>query len=328
MSERYSRQSLFKDIGKEGQIKIEDSSVAIIGVGALGSVSSELLTRAGIGEIMIVDADKVEESNLQRQALYKESDVGTSKVLALKKHLEHINKNVKITAINERLTKDNIEKIKADVIVDGTDNMETRFLINEYAKKNKIPFVYGSAAGSVGIIYNILNDGPCFYCIFKNSKSFATCHTEGVINTATHMVGSMQAAEVLKIILDKNPEKDLLRFDAWHNTYEKYKVNKDKDCHVCNGNYTLLEGKEDDFIISECKTKSSFLAKPRKKIRLDIRKITKEFKTLQDAGIIAVIDVDGEEIIVHDYGELVFKTKTNVKEIRDIAQKIYGIGKI
>ncbi len=328
MADRYSRQELFKEIGKEGQKRIENSSITIVGVGALGSVSADLLVRAGIGRMKIFDNDKVEESNLQRQSLYVENDVSKYKVEALKIHLEKINSNVRIEAITERICAENIDKIKADVIIDGTDNMETRFLLNEYSKKGKIPFIYGAASGSIGVVYNVLADGACLSCIFNDSKNLATCDTDGVISSTTHIVASMQVAEALKIILGKNPSKELMRFDVWKNKFENFKVNKSAKCMVCIGEYSLLDKKNyEEFVVSECKTKSAYTAKPKKKMLLDIRKITKNFETVEDAVIIAVIKIKDEEIIVHDYGELLFKTLTEVDRIKEIAKEIYKVGK-
>ena len=132
----------------------------------------------------------------------------------------------------------------------------------------------------------------------------------------------------MKILLKKEPCKEIIRFDIWKNSFEDYKVSKIEKCSVCKGRYTLL-GKKDDneFTVSECKTKSAFSAKPNKKMRIDIKKITKKFETIEDAGIIAVIKVEGYEIIVHDYGELLFKTLTDIDKIKDIAKEIYEASK-
>ncbi|MBR9691045.1 thiamine biosynthesis protein MoeB [Candidatus Woesearchaeota archaeon] len=326
MEDRYSRQKLFKNIGKKGQKLLLKKSAAIVGMGALGSVCSELLARSGIGKLIIADNDKVELSNLQRQSLYSEKDAGEKKTDAAKKHLKEINSKLKIEKISKRLTEKNINDIKADIIIDGTDNMETRFLLNEYAKKNKIPFIYGSAAGSIGIVYSVIVGSPCLNCILKNAKNHATCENDGIINPATYTVASIQAVEALKILTEKTPSKEIIRFDIWKNDFFKIKVKKDADCKVCKGKYELLKGKGIPFSVSECNTKAAYSAKPKNNVKLDIKKIVSKYETVEDGKIIAVIRIDGEEIIVHNYGEILFKTLEDVKKIEEIAKDIYKTG--
>jgi molybdopterin-synthase adenylyltransferase len=327
--DRYSRQTMFNEIGKEGQRIIGNSSAAIVGVGALGSTSADMLARAGVGKLIIIDNDIVDESNLQRQSLYDEDDVSKYKIDALKKHLLKINSKLNIEAIAQRLTAGNIDKIKADVIIDGTDNMETRFLLNEYSKKTKTPYIYGAAAGAVGIVFNVMPDGPCLACVFSKAKNFASCDNQGIISPATHIVSSIQVSEALKILLKKEPCKEIMRFDVWKNSFEDYKVAKNEKCSVCKGEYScLLKKDQEPFTVSECRTKSAYTAKPNKKMHLNMKKITAKFETIEDAGIIAVIKIEGEEIIVHDYGELLFKTLTDIGKIKTIVKEIYNAGKI
>ena len=324
---RYKRQELFDKIGKTGQIKISNSSISIIGVGALGSISSELLVRSGIKQLTIFDDDKVDITNLQRQGLYTEKDVGIKKVIALKSHLEKINSEVKIIAIDEKITKDNSSKIKSDIIIDGTDNMETRFLINNYAVKNKIPYIYGAAAGSIGIVYTVTNKSPCLECIFKNAKNFMTCENLGIINSTTHTVASLQVAKCLKLIVnDEKNVDELIRFDLWKNIFDNIKVKKDKDCKVCGESKINEESLDELFMIKECKTKSSFSAKPNKKVRLNFDKLKENFECLEDAGIILILRFDNEEVIVHNHGELVFKKLKDTNKIKALSSKIYSIG--
>ena len=329
MVDRYSRQIAYEKIGKEGQAKIRKASAAIVGVGALGSVSSELLARAGIGKLILIDDDVVDVTNLQRQALYDEDDVRRKKVSALKKHLSKINSEVIIETLELRVDYKNINQIKADIIIDGTDNMDSRFLLNEYCKKNNIPFIYGSAAGAIGVVFSVLDDGFCFNCIFKNAKRFLDCNNTGVINSATHMVGSLQVSEALKIIVTGRSSEKMIRFDLWNNSFDYISIKKDEKCDVCNGKYKNLEGKENSlFTINECKTKSSFVCKPKSRVKLDILKISKEFDTIENAGIICVLKIEGEEVIVHDYGEILFKTLKDSDKIDKIAKRIYSFGLI
>jgi adenylyltransferase/sulfurtransferase len=170
---RYLRQEILREIGKNGQSRLHNSVVAVIGLGALGSVSAELLTRAGIGKLIIIDRDFVELSNLQRQSVYGENDVGKPKAVQAAKHLGRINSEVRIDFYFEDLDFENIGRIlpeKPDLILDCTDNLTTRFLINDYAIKNNIPFIYSAAIGTKGYVFSIIpHRSACLRCFLKTS---------------------------------------------------------------------------------------------------------------------------------------------------------------
>ena len=215
----------------------------------MGSNSAELLARAGIGNITLVDRDIVELSNLQRQRLFDEDDVGKPKALAAKEHLSKINSDVEINFFIEDLNFENIRKIlnkNIDLILDCTDNLETRFLINDFSIKNKIPFIYSSAVGSKGYVFNIIpNKTPCLRCFLKEASQLDTCETAGVLNSITNLISSIQSNEAIKILLGKGYEKNLLFFDVWKNDMSKIKINKNKSCICCNiKNYEYLNGKK------------------------------------------------------------------------------------
>lgn len=265
---RYTRQEIFREIGKKGQEKLRKSTVAIVGLGALGSVSSELLARAGIGRLILIDRDVVELSNLQRQSLFDEDDIGKPKALAAKEKLDKINSDVKVDFFIDDLNFNNInemiqinnKKIKnkkntVDLILDCTDNMETRFLLNDFSIKNGIPFIYSSAVGSKGYVFNIIpNKTPCIRCFLKEAAQLDTCETTGVLNTITHLISSIQANEAMKILLNKNDiEENLLFLDIWKNELLKIKVNKNNDCACCvKNNFEYLRGKKSSKIVKLC----------------------------------------------------------------------------
>ena len=256
---RYIRQEIFSEIGKKGQSKLRKSSVAIIGLGALGSIAAELLTRAGIGKLILTDRDIVELSNLQRQSLYDEHDIGKPKAMAAKEKLKKINSEIEIKIFVDDLNYNNINKIikdkNADLILDCTDNLETRFLINDFSVKNKIPFIYSSAVGSKGYVFNIVPDknNPCLRCFLKDAAQLDTCETTGVLNTITHLIPSIQVNEAIKILLRKDFEKNLLFFDVWKNELMKIKINKNKNCECCvKNNFEYLAGKKSSKIIKMC----------------------------------------------------------------------------
>lgn len=255
---RYIRQEIFSEIGKKGQQKLRKSTIAIVGLGALGSVSADLLARAGIGKLIVIDRDVVELSNLQRQSLYNENDVGKPKALAANEHLTEINSGVEIDFFIDDLNFENIGKIlnkDTDLILDCTDNLETRFLINDFSIKNNVPFIYSSAVGGKGYVFGIIpNKTPCLRCFLKEAAQLDTCETMGVLNTITNLISSIQVNETIKLILNKdNLEKNLLFFDIWKNELLKVKINKDKNCVCCaKNNFEYLSGKKSSKIIKLC----------------------------------------------------------------------------
>lgn len=256
---RYIRQERF--IGKEKQKLIQSKTISIVGLGAIGSVVSELLTRAGVKKLILIDRDFVELSNLQRQSLFCEDDVGKSKAIILKEKLIEINKEIKIDSYFDNLDNDNIDLIKSDLILDCTDNLETRFLINEYSVKNKIHFIYASAIGDSGYLFNVVPGNACFNCIFKPVNNLETCETFGVLNSITHLIASLQVNEAIKILTNSKYESDLLFVNLSNNEFMKIKVTKNKECSVCSKKiFDYLSGKKSNVIIKFCGS-SSYLFK-------------------------------------------------------------------
>lgn len=243
MSERYSRQEIFAPIGMEGQQKISNKHVLIIGAGALGTGSAEALVRAGIGKLTIIDRDYVEWSNLQRQGLYAEEDANARlpKAIAAKKRLQQINSEVEINA----LVKDaHVEELEAyakevDLIIDATDNFDTRMIINDVSQKYETPWIYGACVGSYGISYTIIpGETPCLSCLLETVPlGGLTCDTAGIISPAVQMVVAYQITEGLKILVeDWNAlRRKLVSFDLWKNQYTAINVDKVKktDCPSC-----------------------------------------------------------------------------------------------
>ena len=233
---RYSRQELF--LGKEAQELLSKKTAAVIGLGALGSLAGELLARTGVN-LILVDRDIVDITNLQRQTLYNEDDVNRLKAIQAKEHLMKINSEINIEHYSIDLDSTNINGVKADIILDCTDNLETRFLLNEYCVKNKIPLVHAAAIKDIGTVMNIFNDA-CLRCVVKEASNLETCDTVGILNTTSSLVSSLQANEAIKILLNREYEKNLLRINLRDNTIDKIKINKNNDCPVCNGKYEYL----------------------------------------------------------------------------------------
>lgn len=256
---RYIRQEILMEIGKKGQRNLGRSSAAIVGLGALGSVSAELLARAGIGRLLLIDRDVIELSNLQRQGMFEESDIGKPKAWAARHHLKRINSKIGIDFFIDDLNYESVTKIFSqrknfDVILDCTDNMQTRFLLNDLCIKNKIPLIYSSALRTKGYVFNIVSGAtPCLRCFLKPAQLEA-CETAGVLNAATHIIASLQSSEAIKILLKKGGfERKLLFFDVWANELAKIKVNKNKNCICCGkGNFEYLDGRKHPKITKIC----------------------------------------------------------------------------
>ncbi|CAM4030911.1 thiazole biosynthesis adenylyltransferase ThiF [Bacillus luti] len=246
MNNRYSRQELFSPIGEEGQQKIREKHVLIIGAGALGSANAEMFVRAGVGTVTIVDRDYVDWSNLQRQQLYAESDVENNlpKAVAAKKRLEEINSEVRVEALVQDVTAEELEElvINVDVIIDATDNFETRFIVNDIAQKYSIPWIYGACVGSYGLSYTILpSKTPCLSCLLQSIPlGGATCDTAGIISPAVSLVVSHQVTEALKLLVEdyESLRDGLVSFDVWKNEYSCMNVQKLRkhNCPSCGEN--------------------------------------------------------------------------------------------
>ena len=252
--ERYSRQLLFPGIGAEGQRKLGDARIAIVGCGATGSALSGLLVRAGVGYVRIIDRDYIEPSNLQRQVLFDESDAAESlpKAIAASRKLQQINSTVTVEPHVEDLTPENCEELleSTDLILDGTDNFETRYLLNDYAVRERRPWIYTAAVASYGVTMNILPDETaCLACVFPHPPSGAveTCDTGGILNSAVNLVASLAATEAMKLLVGARASmrRTLLSFDVWHNDRsEIHAAAPRSDCSVCRGReFAYLSGR-------------------------------------------------------------------------------------
>ncbi len=254
--ERYSRQILFEPIGPEGQRRLLAARVTLIGCGALGTTLANLLARAGVGFLRIVDRDFVELSNLQRQALFDERDAAEClpKAEAARRKLAGINSDVRVEAVVADATPLNIESFAegVDLLLDGTDNFEARFLINDTAIKHRIPWIYGACVGAVGLAMPILpGQTPCLRCVFEQApppEMSPTCDTVGVLGPVVSMVAGHQASEALKILTGRRDavSRRLLHIDAWSGRIVQINVDASAragECPCCGqGRYEYLAG--------------------------------------------------------------------------------------
>ena len=234
---KFEKQIILKKIGVSGQRKILSSSVLVVGIGGLGCPLITYLAASGIGKIGIVDHDKIELSNLNRQTLFGISDLGKLKVEQAKKSINKLNKKIKITVFKEKLTSKNIKNIlkKFDIICDGTDNFYTRYLINDYCLKNKKILISGAISKFDGHLlkFNFKKKGPCYRCFMPEIPDTKNdCQSEGIFSPVAGIMGSLQASEVLKSILNSKNDltSQILIFDALKTEFRKLKVSINKKC--------------------------------------------------------------------------------------------------
>ncbi len=241
--EKYSRQILFAEIGETGQQRLLGARAVLVGCGALGTSLANLLVRAGIGHLRIVDRDFVEPSNLQRQTLFDEADAREAlpKAVAAERKLRSINSEVEVEGVVADLGPRNAEQLLAGaaLLLDGTDNFETRFLLNDVAVKLGLPWIYAAVVSSYGATMTILpGETPCLACLLETRAEAGveeTCDTVGVLNAAVGVIASIQAAEALKLLIGKREALHgrLMSFDVWSARFQAIRVARNPDCRAC-----------------------------------------------------------------------------------------------
>ena len=240
--EKYSRQVLFAPIGEEGQRRLLASSVVIVGCGAIGAAAANLLARAGIGQLRIIDRDFVEPSNLQRQTLFDESDAlaALPKAIAAQRKLQSINSSVSAEGVVADLSPGNVADLLArfDLILDGTDNFETRFLINDFAVRSAKPWIYAAAVASYGLTMTIRPGAtPCLACLMETQQQGLeeTCDTIGVLGPIVNLIASLEAAEAMKVLAGRMDALHgrLISCDVWSGHFQSVRVARNPDCRAC-----------------------------------------------------------------------------------------------
>ncbi len=213
-------------IGEKG---IKNKVVAIVGIGGLGSLTTQLLARMHPKNLILIDFDKVEEVNLERQILYDKKDIGKSKVICAKEKLQQFC-NIEIK--NNKLSKENINFKDVDLLIDCTDNVETRLIINKYCRKNKIPWIYSAAITRIGSVFFVHPEGPCYNC-FNQNKQGKKCAEVGILNSIVSLVASLTVSIAIEYLVFNTYHKELFRINLETYSFDKIKVNKNLDCGVC-----------------------------------------------------------------------------------------------
>ncbi len=339
-SERYSRQMLFPEIGDKGQERLTQSKVAIFGCGALGTVQADALCRAGIGNLRIIDRDFIEESNLQRQTLFSEDDVraGLPKAVAAQRRLRQVNSLVTVEPLVMDVNYKNVESLAEgmDLILDATDNFETRFLLNDVAVKHRKPWIYGASVGSYGLSMTVIPyETPCLRCIFETMPPpgmSPTCDTAGVLASIVNIIASIQVAEAIKILTGNlhRINRKMIFFDVWENSWKRFEIANAKDqgeCPVCRlGRYEFLEGKEGSSVTTLCGRNSVQINQPGGH-QLDFELLAKRLTplgTVQFNRFLFRFTVDSYEVAVFPDGRGIVKGTKDPNVARSIYAKYVG----
>ena len=335
MTDRYSRQILFPGIGEEGQKKLGNSSVVIIGCGALGSIIATSLVRAGVGKVRIIDRDSIEYHNLQRQVLFDEDDIRNQipKAIAAERHLKKVNSSVEIEGVVADVNYANIERLVAgaNLILDGLDNLETRFLINDVSLKHNIPWVYGGCISSQGMTMTIIpHESPCFRCISANliGRGIAlTCDTAGVISPAPFIIGSLQTIEAMKILVGaKEINRDIIMIDVWRGEFSRFKIGHGADCPACRGEYDFLEAKFGTRTTSLCGQNAVQVLNPKAR-EVSFEKLATHLRPLGKVSyneFMLRFRVDSHEMVIFPDGRAIVKNTNDEAVARGLYAKYIG----
>ncbi len=338
--ERYSRQMRFYGIGEAGQRKLLDAHVTLCGCGALGTVIANALVRAGVGHVRIVDRDFIETSNLQRQVLFDEHDVAENvpKAEAAARKLAAINSAIHVEPVVTDIDRTNIEELcrDADVILDGTDNFEIRYLINDVAVKLDKPWVYGGSIGSHGQTMTILpGETPCLRCVFEAAPApgeAGTCETAGVLSPIVNIIASFQVTEAFKILTGQRDRinRELIFIDVWENLQRRIKIAplRDKvDCPCCRRRrFEWLEGEQGSQTTSLCGRNAVQVAH-RHAGKLNFEELARHLETLGTVSynrFLLKFTTDGHEFTVFPDGRAIIKGTSDVDKARTLYAKYIG----
>ncbi len=339
MKRRYSRQILFDPIGSAGQEKLAASSVLLIGCGALGASHAETLTRAGVGFLRIVDRDFVETTNLQRQLLYSEADAadGRPKAIAARNRLHEINSQVRVESIVSDVTHSNIENLLADVdlVLDGTDNFQIRYLINDACVKNNKAWIYGAAVSSYGATMTIIpGETPCLRCIFEmipDAGSAPTCDIAGVIQPIISSISAIQTTEALKLLTGNTDRlhRSLVQVDIWRNEWRKIRLRTPvNDCICCRRrNFEFLNADRRDTTAVLC-GRDAIQITPAAPTSIDLKSLADKLKPLGELKhneYLVRLKIDNIELTVFKDSRAIIRGTDEVSIARSIYAKYVGL---
>ena len=327
----YSRQTVLSELGSLGQKKLRDAKVAVVGLGGLGSVSALYLALAGVGKMTLIDQDTVEINNLHRQVLYSLPDLRYPKVEAAQRRIKQINPEVVVNAVPENVRTENVSSILdgADCVLDGLDNMQTRYVINKYCADKHLPFIFGGAIGMEGNVATLkVPETPCLECILPNLDdiSLPTCDTRGVLGATTGIIGAIQAMEAIKVVADIEPKSKgkLIVFDFAQSEIRTITLRIRPDCEICQ----VKERR-----VSSYPTKLAWLCgsdtanvNPETLLSLDLQhfaaSIARKYRVLLSTPMVVVFDFRGHEISLFRRGRMLIKNVQDEKGALEIARAV------
>lgn len=336
LHEKYSRQMLFAGIGPEGQERLRASRAVIVGCGAIGAAAANLLVRAGVGHLRIVDRDFVEPSNLQRQTLFEEADAREAlpKAVAAERRLRAINSDVSVEGIVGDLNASNAEELLAgtSLILDGTDNFETRFLMNDYSVKSQTPWIYAAAVSSHGLTMTIRpGKTPCLACLLESSSGLGmdeTCDTVGVLGPIVNLIASLEVAEALKILAGRESALHgrLLSCDVWSGRMQSVAPERNPKCRACvRHDFSYLEGEAQPHI-TLCGRDSVQIHERNRKLDLQalLQRLSPTLGDVRQNGFLLHFRADAYEVTVFSDGRAVIKGTKDPAVARSLYAKYIG----
>ena len=331
---RYVRQTILREIGPEGQTKLSAASVAVIGLGALGTVSAGLLARAGVGRLRLIDRDVVELNNLQRQVLFDEKDVELPKADVAERKLRAVNSSIAIEGIAKDVHSGNIESLLegVDLVVDGADNMELRFLLNEVSIARDLPWIYGGAIATHGMAMAIVpKTTACFRCFLPQMPapgSLPTCDTAGILNTVSSIVGSLQATAAIQLLVGEPPAGELLVFDGWSGDLQRLRVSRRKDCPACvRGEREFLGARRGQVIAALCGGETISID-PAHRGEIDLAGVESRLRKLgavKSLGSVLVFEADGARFTLFSDGRALIRGTDDPERARSLYAKYVGM---
>jgi len=339
VSERYSRQILFAEIGPTGQERLLNARVLIVGCGALGAAHAEMLSRAGVGHLRIVDRDFVEFTNLQRQTLFKESDAAERmpKAIAARERIAEINSDVSVDAVVADVNRSNVEQLldEIDLVIDGTDNFQVRYLLNDACIKHRRTWIYGAAVSSYGTTMTIIpGETPCLRCIFEDmpdAGSSPTCDTAGVIMPVIASISSVQVSEAIKLIVGNRGSLhgSLMQIDVWENDWRKIKLRKpNPECPACGlYRFDFLDAEAQEFSAVLCGRNAVQIAPPAP-TTIDLKTFVDRVGHLSEVkqnDYLVRFTIDGNEVTVFRDGRAIIKGTDDVSVARSLYARYVGV---
>jgi adenylyltransferase/sulfurtransferase len=334
--ERYARQVVLAQIGPEGQQKLLSSTALIVGCGALGCTQAQLLARAGVGRLVLVDRDFVELNNLQRQLLYDEEDAQQRlpKAEAAARHLRRVNSSIRIEPQVADATARNIVDLvaQADVVLDATDNVETRYLVNDACVSAGRPWVYGGAVGTSGVVLAVRpGEGPCLRCVFPEPAppgTLPTCDVAGVLNAAPVAIAALQVVEATKILLGVSPEDHRLHsFELWSPSFRSVKVRRESACRCCGArDFEFLRAQHNSTATSLC-GRNAVQVTPARPAALALEALGRQLAAagrVTNNGLLLQFVVGSHELVIFPDGRAIVRGTSDPAVARSLYAKYVG----